>query len=374
MDNHPIPQDVTGFQFRLIGDMTIKQFAYLAGGVILAWIFLASPLYFLIKLPFVIIFGGMGFLLAFVPISGRPADAMIFYFFRAVFSPTQYTYKSPTGQPQTDVIEQQSVAKVVKKEDKQATVHLETPLPATPTLQPAQQAPLPTPPAATPPVQPEPQEMTPPTQPINNEELSSEAIAVANALVEAKNKETEAEKGSQEAAMAHQKVEDLEKELQTIQEQKRQLEEQLVRLQQQLQQKTQTVFTPSVATPVQQTQNVRKIPPALGKTVGTPFVSDVPNLISGIVKDPRGNVLPNILIEVKDKDGNPVRAFKTNPLGQFASATPVINGTYTISFEDPNGKQRFDSIELSATGEVLAPIEVISIDAREDLRKELFGG
>ena len=45
MDNHPIPQDVTGFQFRLIGDMTIKQFAYLAGGMILAWIFLASPLF-----------------------------------------------------------------------------------------------------------------------------------------------------------------------------------------------------------------------------------------------------------------------------------------------------------------------------------------
>jgi len=107
--------------------------------------------------------------------------------------------------------------------------------------------------------------------------------------------------------------------------------------------------------------------------VGTPFVGDAANLISGIVKDPRGNVLPNILIEVKDKDGNPVRAFKTNPLGQFASATPVINGIYTITFEDPNVKQRFDTVELQAEGEVMQPLEVISIDAREDLRKELFG-
>lgn len=374
MDNHPIPQDVTGFQFRLIGDMTIKQFAYLAGGVILAWIFLASPLYFLIKLPFVIFFGGMGLILAFIPISGRPADTMIFYFFRAVFSPTQYTYKSPAGQQQTSAVEQQPVAKLVKKESKQETVHLETPLQAVQDLPQQAPSPIPTPVAAAPTPQPAPQEALPEQPPATNGELSSEALAVANALIEAKNKETEAEKGSQEAAAAHEKVEDLEKELQTIQEQKQQLEEQLVRLQQQLQQKTQTVFTPSTATPVQQTQNVRKIPPALGKTVGTPFVSDVPNLISGIVKDPRGNVLPNILIEVKDKDGNPVRAFKTNPLGQFASATPVINGTYTISFEDPNNKQRFDSVELSATGEVLSPIEVISIDAREDLRKELFGG
>src|SRR5579872_2124564 len=84
MDNHPIPQDVTGFQFRLIGDMTIKQFAYLAAGVVLAWICLSLPLFILIKFPLVLLFGGTGLIFAFVPLGGRPADVMILYFFKAV--------------------------------------------------------------------------------------------------------------------------------------------------------------------------------------------------------------------------------------------------------------------------------------------------
>ncbi|EKD47460.1 MAG: hypothetical protein ACD_66C00049G0001, partial [uncultured bacterium] len=28
MEQHPVPQNVTGFQFKLIGDITLKQFAY----------------------------------------------------------------------------------------------------------------------------------------------------------------------------------------------------------------------------------------------------------------------------------------------------------------------------------------------------------
>ncbi|HSD98919.1 MAG TPA: PrgI family protein, partial [Patescibacteria group bacterium] len=74
MDNHPIPQDVTGFQFRLIGDMTIKQFAYLTAGVVLAWICLSLPVLFFLKLPLVVFFGGTGVIFAFIPIAGRPAD------------------------------------------------------------------------------------------------------------------------------------------------------------------------------------------------------------------------------------------------------------------------------------------------------------
>ena len=374
MDNHPIPQDVTGFQFRLIGDMTIKQFAYLAAGVILAWIFLASPLFFLIKFPLVVLFGSTGFIFAFIPIGGRPADVMVFHFFKAVFSPTQYTYIGKTQS--TTTFSPTSQQPVQKKENiKEEKVHFDSPLPSLPTQPPLSQPP---------PDQQDKQqnkkedeqavEPAPPAKTVNPQELSLEASQLAKALMDAKQEESDAQKGTQEALVAHQKTEELEQELEAIREQKRQLEDQLLALQKQLAQKPQDVFTPSTAVATQQTQNVRKIPPALGKTAGVPFVSDVPNLISGIIKDPRGNVLPNILIEVKDKDGNPVRAFKTNPLGQFASATPVINGTYTIAFEDPNGKQRFDSVEISATGNVLQPLEVISIDAREDLRKELFGG
>jgi len=90
------------------------------------------------------------------------------------------------------------------------------------------------------------------------------------------------------------------------------------------------------------------------------------------VRDARGNVLPGILVEIKDKDGNPVRAFKTNGLGHFASATPVANGIYTIIFEDLKGKQDFEVVQIEAKGEIMLPLEIISHDAREALRKELF--
>jgi hypothetical protein len=82
--------------------------------------------------------------------------------------------------------------------------------------------------------------------------------------------------------------------------------------------------------------------------------------------------LQNILVEIKDAQGNAVRAFKTNALGHFASATPLINGSYTISFEDPKGQNRFDTIAFVAKGEIILPIEAISIDQREELRRTLF--
>ena len=44
MQQHPVPRNVTGFQFKLVGDMTLKQFGYLAGGVVMGYIaFRAVP-------------------------------------------------------------------------------------------------------------------------------------------------------------------------------------------------------------------------------------------------------------------------------------------------------------------------------------------
>lgn len=103
-----------------------------------------------------------------------------------------------------------------------------------------------------------------------------------------------------------------------------------------------------------------------------PNIPESPNLITGITKDARGNALANILVEVKDKEGNPVRAFKTNEFGRFASATPLINGSYTIELEDPKGQNRFAKIIVNATGQIILPIVAISIDTREELRMSLF--
>ncbi|HEX7042522.1 MAG TPA: PrgI family protein [Patescibacteria group bacterium] len=390
MDNHPIPQDVTGFQFRLIGDMTIKQFAYLATGVGLSWIIFILPTSFFIKFPLIILLSGLGVILAFIPIEGRPADTMIMFFFKALFSPSQYSYQQtggslPTQKPDEKVTVQEQTQKKEEQEKKEEKVKIDaTFLPlANSVLQPDKTESM----AHTMPIavqnQPSPQQPNLPqenssqlpSEESSPQELSKEATQLVKELQEAKSEETKAQEGTQAAEEAHKKVSQLEDDLQTILEQKQDLERQLMELQKQLAQKNQQVFTPTNAqdTP-RETSHVIKVAPNQKAAVGTPLTNDVPNLISGVVKDPRSNVLPNILIEVKDKDDNPVRAFKTNPLGQFASATPVISGVYTITFEDPQGKQKFDTVEITANGTVLPQLEVFSVDQREELRRELFGG
>src|SRR5579883_3482801 len=96
MDQHAIPQNVTGFQFKLVGNMTVKQFGYVAAGVISATVLyylpLHFPLAFMVKLLLIPLLGSSGFIVAFAPIDGRPVDVMAGNFFKAFFSPNQYIY------------------------------------------------------------------------------------------------------------------------------------------------------------------------------------------------------------------------------------------------------------------------------------------
>jgi len=243
MDNHPIPQDVTGFQFRLIGDMTIKQFAYLAAGVVLAWICLSLPIFFLFKFLFIILFGGSGVILAFVPLGGRPADAMIVYFFKAVFSPTQYVYKAQdTSTPITAVGNNVPAPEEKKEEKKDEKIQLAAPITSssfdelfgnkkkveTPAETPVETMPAPIEPVVAQP--PAVQEVANPSQ------LAQETTTLTNALAETNKEEETAEKSVEEAKEAHQKATDLETELQAIHEQKQVLEAKLLELQKQLSQ------------------------------------------------------------------------------------------------------------------------------------------
>lgn len=393
MEQHPIPQDVTGFQFKLIGDMTVKQFAYLAGGVVLAWIIFSLPLFWLIKYPLVFLFGMLGVALAFIPVEGRPFDIMLTNFLKALITPNQYIFQK-MGHPlfPTVVVPKKTVVQSKEKQEAHhqseqklqkylsgihtdsknaldekemrflGTLPLQT---GTPRAQPIQQTPYIVPQMPSP----------PPPQPddVPNEALEKEAAVLQQELAVAKVEEAQAvQKAAPNSMAAHEKVVQLEKELSDILGQKEKLQSQIVTLKKELAAQKQQVFTPGAATPKQVSQNVRVIAQGQGKAAGLPIAPEAPNLLTGIIKDPRGNTIPNILIEVKDKDGNPVRAFKTNGLGQFAAATQLSDGVYTITFEDPSGKNKFDAVEISVTGVIISPLEIISVDERENLRKELF--
>jgi hypothetical protein len=440
MDQHPIPQDVTGFQFKLIGTMTVKQFGYVASGVIMAVILYYLPLHssfaIFMKVLLVPLFGVSGVIVAFVPLDGRPIDVMATNFVKALFSPNQYIYhrqgrklsfstvyvaKAPahkkTQQKNEGQHSQSPNAHVDEKEEKLRAFLLSshghaksdldkkeaaflnaltipaatlTPAPSTsvdsvqasaPIVEPSQPivASKPQPvPSDTPMIQPLPPaapQIAPNTN--NREALSQKESELTQALSQAKMEETSSKTPALHNA-AEQKVTTLSKQIEEIHTQKQQLEQELSHLKTQL--ATQkgvaapaaAITSPVPTQPLQDPLHVRTISQDVTKKVGLPHISDSPNVVVGIVKDPRGNILPNILVEVKDKDNNPVRAFKTNQLGQFASATPLSPGTYTIELDDPKKQHRFDVIQIIANNQVLLPIEIISHDAREELRKQLF--
>ncbi len=359
MENHPIPQDVTGFQFKLIGSMTVKQFAYLAAGAVFATISYYTPTTALwttvIKFTLVPIFGLTGAAFAFLPYEGRPLDTIVSHFVIALFKPNQYLYHKKGGRlaflhfsTQTPTALHAAVAHDPAREAKLQTLlsslhaagvnpipldekekhymqdlfgnkgqgTVAQPQPAPPVTTPTPIAPLQQP-------QPAPTQVT--TAPVISKEESTEKSLPERSLADARD-----DKNTIAPTQA-----------------------------------TQTPPQPQAITP--------PVTADAAKQLGLPHLPDSPNLLIGIIKDSRENVLSSILVEVKDKDGNPVRAFKTNQLGQFASATPLPNGEYAIDFEDPKGEHAFKNITLSADGTILQPLIIVSIDAREELRKELFG-
>lgn len=92
MEQHPIPRQITTFEFKLIGFLTLKQFIYLI---------IFAPLGFIVYRVFPVpllnvVVGGavaaIGAAFAFVPINDRPLDVWIRNLVRRVTSPTQYMY------------------------------------------------------------------------------------------------------------------------------------------------------------------------------------------------------------------------------------------------------------------------------------------
>lgn len=93
MDQHPIPRQITTFEFKLIGFLTLKQFIYLI--VFLPFGYIVYQLFPipLVNIVLACLVGGLGVFLAFVPINDRPADVWIRNFVKRLTSPTQYVYQ-----------------------------------------------------------------------------------------------------------------------------------------------------------------------------------------------------------------------------------------------------------------------------------------
>ena len=93
MEQHAVPRQITTFEFKLIGFMTLKQFIYL-----LVFIPLGVVAYFLFPIPILnilvgVLVGSLGLIFAFVPIYDRPADVWVRNLYKRLTKPTQFLYK-----------------------------------------------------------------------------------------------------------------------------------------------------------------------------------------------------------------------------------------------------------------------------------------
>ena len=330
MDQHPIPQDVTGFQFKLIGTMTVKQFGYVASGVIMAVVLYYMPLNsvwgVLLKVILLPLFGASGIVIAFVPVDGRPIDVMTTNFVKALFSPNQYVYhrqgkslsfdtvsvtkvkQQTKAQEQQQTHSQTSSKQLDQKEaklralllnsrgqgdssiDKRETAFLNSlKLTPTPTSPAPSHAAMPVQKAApkfleaqhlvapqiTGPAQHQQPVQKFPSQPKNPEELTKKENELTQALSQAQQEERTSNTPATHA-IAEQKMAALSKQIQEVHMQKQHLEQELQHLQKQLaSQKTPAPAIPTAPKPVtpqttvQDPQHVRVIPQGVVGIVGT---------------------------------------------------------------------------------------------------------
>ncbi len=99
MREHPIPQDITGYRFHIIGSMTLKQFAEIALGVVVAVVFYSTNLPAIIKWPLIGVSIGLGAAAAFLPIQERPLDHWIITFWKVLYKPTLFYWKRTPAIP-----------------------------------------------------------------------------------------------------------------------------------------------------------------------------------------------------------------------------------------------------------------------------------
>ncbi len=325
MEAHPIPQNVTAFQFHLVGDMTLKQFLYLLVGVGIAYLVfvLFSGSLPLVAWPISFISSILGVAFAFIPISDRPLDYWLGSFLKAVYSPTKKIW-SKNGKKYSE--EPQFFNRLFAYYSTSST----------PPPPPMQQADLP---SSTPPQQPALQPQLPSIEELKKTvELAREAQTLQTRIIETERELNMVKTQSTTPEEINQIMANLQKLFGEAAEIKRQiaivnqepmLNTERVRV---------TIVTPTIH---KQTQIV---------------LTSLPNVINGILRDSVGNYLENVVVVIYDKQGLPVRALKTNKLGQFSGSTPLPNGTYNIELEKDN--LSFDTLQIELTGKVLPPLMI----------------
>lgn len=331
MQQHPIPQNVTQYQFRLVGDMTLKQFLELCIGLGLAYLFFASNLIFVIKWPLIILSILFGAGLAFFPIEDRPLDQWIINFLKAIYAPTRFIWQKTNKVPHLFLFEAHApeVVNTVTKTIKAPTLTTPSqPLSDLSELEATKINSLDSLFAST-------STSTPPTTNIvvsEVDEVEKPAIAVRKL---------------KPAAAVSDVVLNIPKSPAIVVDRKPMLEPSPI-----TPPTPKVIFTAPTATSTVKMESPLSTP----KKITLPASPKLPNLITGVVVDKNDKLVENAIVQIVENGGVPARAMKTNSLGQFYTSTPLSPGSYLIEV-DKEGLS-FSPQQITINNTILSPIEL----------------
>ncbi|MBI4157407.1 PrgI family protein [Candidatus Woesebacteria bacterium] len=323
MEQHPIPQNISSYQFRLVGDMTLKQFFQLAGGAVISLIFYSTPLHPLIKWPIMLFFALAGVALAFLPFEDRPLEKWVVAFFRSIYSPTVFMWKRsspPIKYFKDEVLGQEEVPAAGGAEAEKMKKYLAETVGS----------------------------KTPFANKLDSFEKNflsgigslfgvgqvTPQAGVSPSIVEPEKKLSVPQTGFVKVVAPKTSTEE-------------------------------KVTSPVQAPPPLTTDTIS---PLASKGFGVTKVAEfsdqaapptpptVPNTVNGQVLDSLGKIVESAILEIRDSGGRPVRALRTNKLGHFMVVTPLVSGPYEL-FVEKDGLE-FDPVRFDAMGEIISPIVI----------------
>ncbi|MBI3290117.1 PrgI family protein [Candidatus Microgenomates bacterium] len=331
---HPVPQHIASYEFRLVGDMTLKQFLQVAGGGLIALLFYAAPLPVIIKWPLIFLSSVSGAAMAFLPFEERPLSAWFIAFIRAIYSPTKYAYQEGKTldifAPETGPVSAADVAATPGGEAR-AEVYLSTPAagdePEIKKFEEEEQSffqkalslfhltkgeePTPAPTIVASPSEPRPQLVV---EEVKDVSIPQNQPVAAPAPVRPAYETSSAQPYNPQVA---------------------------------------PVFTPA---PRRGPGRPRLTTPKFEIAATPPAAPRTPNVIVGQILDHIGNTVEAAILEIKDSEGRPVRALRSNRVGHFLTATPLLPGTYEVLTEKDGFI--FDPIQVLVSNEIIPPIEI----------------
>lgn len=331
MEQHAIPQQISSYQFRLVGDMTLKQFFQLAGGCLVSLLFYASALPAIIKWPLIIFFALLGVALAFLPFEERPLEKWIIAFFKSIYTPTIFAWAksaAPERYFQDEDIPQQQL----------------------------------------------PQQTAGYVQPTGTGTLFGKLELAENNFLSSIS-QLFAMPGAAKVEATAQTIEQPKGQFGVPQSTPTQVimngfgpkilvEERNI--------PTQTLpvvtQTSTVAPSATYQTSQGAMPAQFSMQASPPTPPSQPNTIVGQIFDNQGKILNGAILEIRDSAGRPVRALRSNMLGHFMVVTPLMNGRYEIITEKDGFI--FDPVTFDAMGNLIPPILIRAKSAEKILTVE----